>query len=89
MKLQAKSRLLGTKNTMNIQKEMGIHHTLEDYFQKVLHEYYAGKDHLQMKQSVSKLNNKQKLKFLLELYTCVRTNDNFAVFNEIYIQLLS
>jgi len=29
---------------MNIQKEMGIHHTLEDYFQKVLHDYYAQKD---------------------------------------------
>lgn len=72
---------------MNIQKEMGIHYTLEDYFQKVLHEYYACKDHSQMKQSVSKLNNKQKLKFILELYTSVRNHDNFAVFNEIYIQL--
>jgi hypothetical protein len=73
---------------MNIQKEMGIHHTLEDYFQKVLHDYYAQKDAIQMKQAVSKLNKKQKMKFMLELYTLVRTNDNFAVFNEIYIQLL-
>ena len=73
---------------MNIQKEMGVHHILEDYFEKVLNEYYASKNHLQMKESVGKLNNKQKLKFLHELYTCIRNNDNFAVFNEIYIQLL-
>ena len=86
MKLQANSRL-NTKNTMNIQKEMGIHHTLEDYFQKVLHDYYAQKDAIQMKQAVSRLNKKQKMKFMLELYTCVRNADNFAVFNEIYIQL--
>jgi hypothetical protein len=73
---------------MNIQKEMGIYHTLEDYFQKVLHEYYASKDYVQLKESISKLNNKQKLKFLHELYTCVRNSDNFAVFNEVYRQLL-
>ena len=46
---------------MNIQKEMGIHHTLEDYFQKVLHDYYAQKDAIQMKQAVSRLNKKQKM----------------------------
>jgi hypothetical protein len=73
---------------MNIQKEMGVHHILEDYFEKVLNEYYASKNYLQMKQSISKLNNKQKLKFILELYKGVKSNDNFAVFNEIYIQLL-
>ncbi len=73
---------------MNIQKEMGIHHTLEDYFQKVLLDYYSSKNQLQMKESVRKLNNKQKLKFLLELYNLLRTFDNDAVFNEIYIQLL-
>lgn len=73
---------------MNIQKEMGVHHILEDYFEKVLNEYYASKDHLQMKESISKLNKKQKLKFILELYNGVRSNDNFAVFKEIYNQLL-
>lgn len=73
---------------MNIQKEMGVHHILEDYFEKVLNEYYASKDQLQMKESISKLNKKQKLKFILELYNGVRSNDNFAVFKEIYNQLL-
>lgn len=72
---------------MNIQKEMGIHHTLEDYFQKVLQDYYASKDPISMKQAISKLNKKQKLKFMLELYTSVRHADNFAVFNEVFIQL--
>jgi hypothetical protein len=72
---------------MNIQKEMGIHHTLEDYFQKLLHDYYASKDPIQMKQAIAKLNKKQKMKFMLELYTSVRNADNFAVFNELFIQL--
>ena len=73
---------------MNIQKEMGLYHTLEDYFQKALHDYYQSQDYLQMKTSIDKLNKKQRLKFLHELYTSVRNADNFVVFNEVYRQLL-